>query len=195
MNDAPAENPSPADSLEEFDATQLARLVAGATDEQLAEGMSDLEARERTLGEIFRRMAEHADPAKAKGNDAVIHWKILDRPGGGYDHYEVVLQGGECTVSDQPSGEPRVTFKIGPVDFLRLVSGNANGPMLFMTGKLKIEGDLMFASTMTSLFRIPSASGPAAGAGAETARAGGPAAGATDTGGGEPSGAGTGEAP
>jgi putative sterol carrier protein len=50
-----------------------------------------------------------------------------------------------------------VTFKIGPVDFLRLVSGNANGPMLFMSGKLKIEGDLMFASTMTSLFRIPKA--------------------------------------
>jgi hypothetical protein len=27
--------------------------------------------------------------------------------------------------------------------------------MLFMSGKLKIEGDLMFASTLTSLFRIP----------------------------------------
>ena len=35
------------------------------------------------------------------------------------------------------------------------MSGNAAGPMLFMTGKLKIEGDLMYASTMTSLFRIP----------------------------------------
>jgi putative sterol carrier protein len=183
MNDAPAENVS-TDALGEFDATQLARLVAGATDEQLAEGMSDPEGRERTLGEIFRRMAEHTDPAKAKGNDAVIHWKVLDRPGGGYDHYEVVLENGECTVSDQPSRDPRVTFKIGPVDFLRLVSGNANGPMLFMTGKLKIEGDLMFASTMTSLFRIPSAGGAAApGAGADSA--GGPAS----------SGAGTGETP
>ena len=30
--------------------------------------------------------------------------------------------------SDEPPREPRVTFKIGPVDFLRLVSGNAAGP-------------------------------------------------------------------
>jgi putative sterol carrier protein len=143
--------------LSGFDATQLAQMVAGATDEQLAEGMSDPEARKATLDEIFRRMAEHVEPAKARGNDAVIHFKILDAPGGGYDHYEVVLADGACTVTDEPAKDPRVTFKIGPVDFLRLVSGNAAGPMLFMTGKLKIEGDLMYASTMTSLFRIPKA--------------------------------------
>jgi putative sterol carrier protein len=118
--------------------------------------MSDPEQRKATLDEIFRRMAEHVEPSKAKGNDAVVHFKILDRPGGGEDHYEVVLEDGACSASDSPSREPRVAFKIGPVDFLRLVSGNANGPMLFMSGKLKIEGDLMFASTMTSLFRIPS---------------------------------------
>lgn len=29
---------------------------------------------------------------------------------------------------------------------------------MFMTGKLKINGDLMFASRMTSFFRIPSGS-------------------------------------
>jgi putative sterol carrier protein len=53
--------------------------------------------------------------------------------------------------------EPRVTFKLKPVDFLKLVSGNAAGPMMFMTGKLKIEGDLMFAAGVQSLFRIPGA--------------------------------------
>ena len=142
-------------SISDFDAGQLAEMVATASDEQLAEGMSDPESRKATLDEIFRRMAEHVEPAKAKGNDAVIHFKILDAPDGGYDHYEVVLADGACTVTDEPAKEPRVTFKIGPVAFLRLVSGNAAGPMLFMTGKLKIEGDLMYASTMTSLFRIP----------------------------------------
>jgi putative sterol carrier protein len=151
---ASTEAPTP-EGIKDYDAGQLAQLVAGATDEQLAEGMSDPESRKATLDDIFRRMAEHVEPSKAKGNDAVIHWKILDRPDGGYDHYEVVVEDGACTVTDSPSREPRVTFKIGPVEFLRLVSGNANGPMLFMSGKLKIEGDLMFASTLTSLFRIP----------------------------------------
>ena len=146
-----------AQSIGDVDADQLAQLVATASDEQIAEGMSNPEARKTTLDEIFKRMAEHVEPAKAKGNDAVIHFKILDAPDGGYDHYEVVLADGSATVTDEPASEPRVTFKIGPVDFIRLVSGNAAGPMLFMSGKLKIEGDLMYASTMTSLFRIPKA--------------------------------------
>ena len=162
-----------AQPLQNLDADQLAQLVAGASDEQIAEGMSDPESRKATLDEIFRRMAEHVEPAKARGQDAVIHFKILDAPGGGEDHYEVVLEDGRCTASDEPSREPRVTFKIGPVDFIRLVSGNAAGPMLFMTGKLKIEGDLMFASTMTSLFRIPKSGATADGD--PTATAGGTA--------------------
>jgi putative sterol carrier protein len=154
---------SAAGALKDVDADQLAQLVAGASDEQLAEGLSSPESRKATLDEIFKRMAAHVEPAKAKGHDAVIHFKILDAPGGGEDHYEVVLENGECTATDQPAREPRVTFKIGAVDFIRLVSGNAAGPMLFMTGKLKIEGDLMFATTMTSLFRIPRPATPAAG--------------------------------
>ena len=39
--------------------------------------------------------------------------------------------------------------------FLNLAAGKANGPSLFMTGKLKLEGDLMLAQRMTSFFRIP----------------------------------------
>jgi putative sterol carrier protein len=155
MSEDPSTNGGAAQTLGDFDAGALAQMVATASDEQLAEGMSDPDGRKSALDEIFRRMAEHVEPSRAKGNDAVIHFKILDAPGGGYDHYEVVLAEGACAVTDEPSSDPRVTFEIGPVDFLRLVSGNAAGPMLFMTGKLKIEGDLMYASTMTSLFRIP----------------------------------------
>jgi putative sterol carrier protein len=44
----------------------------------------------------------------------------------------------------------------GP-DFLRLVTGNASGPMMFMSGKLKIEGDLMFSAQIQSMFAIPGA--------------------------------------
>jgi putative sterol carrier protein len=138
------------------DAEQLAKFVGEASDEQLAEGMQS-ENRKQVLDEIFRRMAEHVEPDKARDTNAVVHFKILDRPDGGYDHYEVVLESGACTATDSPSRSPRVTFKIPPVEFLKLVSGNVTGPALFMTGKLKIEGDLMFAAQLTSLFRIPKA--------------------------------------
>jgi putative sterol carrier protein len=158
MGEPETTTPTPPEALTNFEATQLAKLVAAATDEQLAEGMADETSRKTTLDEIFRRMAEHVDPARAKGASAVIHWKILDRPDGGYDHYEVVLDDGRCTASDSPASDPRVTFKVAPVDFLKLVSGVQAGPVLFMTGKLKIEGDLMFASQVAGYFQIPQAS-------------------------------------
>ncbi len=147
---------TPAD-LANVDADQLAGLVAGATDEQLAAGMSDPAARQSILDEIFRRMTEHLDADKAKGTNAVLLWKITDKPGGGEDLYEVTLADGTVSVSQEPTAEPRVTFVVGPAAFLRLVSGAQPGPVLFMAGKLKIEGDLMFASQVATLFKIPQA--------------------------------------
>ena len=138
------------------DETQLVQIVAGATDQQLEELMAS-EARKEILDDIFRRMAEHVDGERARDVTAVVHWKIYDRPDGRYDHYEVVLEAGECSVSDSPSREPAVTLKLKPADFLKLVSGSASGPTMFMTGKLKLEGDVMLASRLTSLFHIPKA--------------------------------------
>jgi putative sterol carrier protein len=146
-------------NLETVDPADFARLIAESSDEQLVEVM-DGSARKQVLDEIFNRMAEHVDPAGAAGTEAVVHFKILDRPeslGGGYDHYEVVFEDGACTASDQPERDPNVTIKVGPVDFLKLASNQASGPTLFLTGKLKLEGDVMLASRLTGFFRIPSA--------------------------------------
>jgi len=143
-------------TMQGVDEAQLVQIVAGATDQQLEELMAS-EARKDIVEDIFRRMAEHVDPDRARDVNAVVHWKIYDRPEGGYDHYEVVLEGGTCTVSESPSREAAITLKLKPADFLKLVSGNASGPTMFMTGKLKLEGDVMLASRLTSMFRIPKA--------------------------------------
>jgi putative sterol carrier protein len=137
------------------DPEEFARTIATASDEQIREGLSG-EMRERALREIFHRMEEHFDAAKAGGVDAVIHWRIGGRPDGGHDQFETVIRDGTCTVTEGGDAEPRVAFQLDdPVQFLRLVTGNANGPMLFMTGKLKIAGDMMFAARVQSFFRIP----------------------------------------
>src|SRR5918996_333497 len=137
-----------------IDADQFASLMSQATDEQIAEGMNGPQ-RKQILDEIFNRMAEYFNPDKARGQEAVVHFKIGDRPEGGEDVYEVVVKDGKLTVTDTPEQDARVTLKTGAVDFMRLVSGSQSGPALFMTGKLKIEGDLMYASQIASLFRIP----------------------------------------
>ena len=140
------------------DPAAFAKAVADTPDDQLAAGMADEQVRALVLDGIFSQMAEHVDAEKAGDTDAVLEWRILDKPGGGYDRYQVVVKDGSCAVEKDGDHSPRVTFKLKPVDFLKLVTGNAAGPMMFMTGKLKIDGDLMFAATVQSLFRIPGAS-------------------------------------
>jgi putative sterol carrier protein len=136
------------------DAAEFARNISSVSDEQLAEAMSS-EMRPVILNEIFSRMEQHFRPDRAASVDAVIHWRIGGGPGGSEDHYEVVVRNGSLTYTDEPAEEPRVTFKMDGPTFLRLVTGNASGPMLFMTGKLRIEGDMMFAPQVQGLFRIP----------------------------------------
>jgi putative sterol carrier protein len=146
-------------NLEQVAPEDFAKLIAESSDEQIAEVVNG-PGRKQVLDQIFGRMAEHVEPEKARGTDAVVHFKILDRPkdqGGGYDHYEVIFEGGKCTASDSPDREAKVTLKLNPVDFLKLAANQASGPTLFMTGRLKLEGDVLLASRLTSFFRIPSA--------------------------------------
>ena len=136
------------------DPEQVAGTISSASDEQLREALSGPQ-RQAIIGEVFRRMEQHFKPSSAAGVDAVVHWKITGRPDGAIDHYEVVLKDGSCTAGNDPQHEPRVTLTLDGVDFMRLVTGNAAGPMLFMSGKLKIEGDLMFSAQIQSMFTIP----------------------------------------
>jgi putative sterol carrier protein len=145
--------------LAQFEPEQFAELIAGASDDQLSEIIHG-PLRKQVLDEIFGRMADHVEPAQIDGLDAVVHFKILDRPddqGGGYDHYEVIFAEGTCRAGDSPGREPKVTIKTSGVHFLKLAGNRASGPTLFLTGKLKLEGDVMLASRLTSYFRIPSA--------------------------------------
>ena len=142
----------------EVDPAQFAQSVAQTSDENLADGMRS-EYRGVVLDGIFQGMVDHFEPSKAEGVDAVIHWRIGGREDGGQDTYELVVENGACTYSKDPKRDPRLTFTVDGVDFLKLVTGNASGPRMFMFGKLKIEGDLLFAARVQGLFRMPQAPG------------------------------------
>jgi len=136
----------------QVDEQEFARNLSKVPDEELREGMSG-PMRDQILDEIFSRMEQHY--TGSGGVDAVIHWRIGGRSDGGYDEFEVVLKGGECTAKRGFESDPRVSLQLDGVDFLRLVTGNVAGPQLFMTGKLKIEGDLMFSASVAGMFKIP----------------------------------------
>jgi putative sterol carrier protein len=138
------------------DPKQFAQLVKSTPDAQIKQIMSS-EARGKILDEIFSRFPTLFRADRAGSTNAVIHWVITERPDGGSDTYEVVIENGACTVSPTPQRDPKLTLTMAPVDFLKVVTGSGNPVMMFMTGKLKAKGDLSLAANIANLFDIPKA--------------------------------------
>jgi putative sterol carrier protein len=138
------------------DEKQFAQIVKSAPADQLKEVMRS-DQRKKVLDEIFNRMPKLFRPDRAGNTNAVVQWIIGDRPDGGSDTYELVIANGTCTLSPEPGTDPKLALTMGAVDFLKVVSGNGNPVMMFMTGKLKAKGDLGLAANIANLFDIPKA--------------------------------------
>ncbi|MEU8089029.1 SCP2 sterol-binding domain-containing protein [Micromonospora sp. NPDC049101] len=135
---------------------EFAQLVKSTPDDKIAQVMSG-DLRDKVLGEVFGRMPALFRADRAGSTNAVIHWVITGRPDGGSDTYEVVIADGTCVVNETPQHDPKLSLTMGPVEFLKIVSGGANPVMMFMTGKLKAKGDLGLAANIANLFDIPKA--------------------------------------
>ena len=131
-------------------------FVSRASTEQLEHLMEHPHLRTVVFDEIFRRMGEHLDPAKAATLSAVVHWRLSGGAGaGGFDRFETVIENGACTSGEDPTADPRVTLTLAPTDFLRAVTGSVNVAMLFMRGRVKVKGDIAFAAGLINYFDLP----------------------------------------
>jgi putative sterol carrier protein len=144
------------DDYANIEPAQFAQLVKNTPDSQLATIMEG-EHRKAILDGIFARMPESFRPERAGSTNATIHWTITGGPNGS-DTYEVRIADGKCeTTPDPTTTEPKLAVTVAPTDFVKVVSGNGNPVMMFMTGKLKAKGDLGLAANIQNLFAIPKA--------------------------------------
>ena len=107
------------------------------------------------LDAVFEGMSSAFNPSKAAGQQATIQYEIT-APDGAHE-YAMRIADGRCQVERGTAESPRVTIRTGLPDFLRLITGKANGVQLFMTGKLKVSGDLFFAQSYQGWFDRPAA--------------------------------------
>ncbi|MDT0309966.1 SCP2 sterol-binding domain-containing protein [Streptomyces sp. DSM 44917] len=129
------------------------RLVKKFSKKEIQELSDDAALRSRVLKEVFGRMETQFRPESAGSLRALIRWEVK---GATDEVYETKIDSGTCTVSHGRSdGDPRVTLIMNDYEFLKLVSGNGNPVTMFMTRKLKINGDIGLASGLTRLFDIP----------------------------------------
>ncbi|PRY45763.1 SCP2 sterol-binding domain-containing protein [Umezawaea tangerina] len=144
--------------LAQMDPQNFARIISRASKDQIEAVTSRPGLRERVLDEVFRRMEAHFRSERAGSTRAVVHFRLTGGFGeDGHDTYEAVIEDAKCTINKGETREGRASVTLSPVEFLKLATGNASAPVLFMTGKLKVKGDLGFAAGFMSLFNIPKA--------------------------------------
>jgi len=131
----------------------VARLVREIPDRQLRDRLRG-PVRQILLDEIFRRMPRYLHPLRAAHVDALVAWQITGRRDGGHDEYRTLIRAGRCRVGDLP-GRPRVSIRTSPLVFLKLVTGNARPVRTVLRRQLSVRGDLLFASQLPAIFRIP----------------------------------------
>ena len=134
---------------EQPDPAQLAEMIKGLSDEDLKAQLDQM-GQDEVLRQIFTRMPEAFRPDKAQGVTATMQYDITTDDG--VKPWTVVVDNGTCTTSEGAADDPRLTLQLGIVDFVRLIFGQAEGPQLFMGGKLKLKGDMMFAMQMQTYF-------------------------------------------
>jgi putative sterol carrier protein len=129
----------------------LAELSEG-TDSEIADKIHAAGTNE-VLESVFGGLPGRFQADRASGVDAQVQWVIAD-DANEYP-YVVSVHDGACTTEAGRVDDPRVTVSTDVVSFAKMMAGKAAGPQLYMTGKLKLQGDMMLAQRMTSFFAPP----------------------------------------
>jgi len=105
--------------------------------------------------ESVKQVFEVHIPARLKAKpdlivkiNAVYQFHIAGADGGAWS-VDCTQPGG--AVAAGTAASPRCTVSMVDADFLKLVSGKLNAQMAFMTGKIKIQGDMGLAMKLQQL--------------------------------------------
>lgn len=128
----------------------LEEAVKGKSDDEIVEFLQNMGGVEQTLDMTFEGMKTALKPEAAQ--DCVIGYTLTQ--GGDSYNYAVVIKDKQCTYEKREPSDARVTLGMSVPDYLRLISGDLDGMQAFMQGKLKLQGDMMFAQQIQTMFGV-----------------------------------------
>lgn len=128
----------------------LGGLIEGRSDQEIASEVQK-QGVDTVLGQVFGAMAAAFVPVAAAGQSAIVQYDVTAPDG--VHGYQLKCAGGKCVVHKANGEAARVTLSLALPDFLRLIGGKLDGMQAFMSGKLRLGGDMMFAQTMQTWFK------------------------------------------
>ena len=107
--------------------------------------MSDAAVRE-----FFAGLEQRIDRSKVQGLNAVYQFHITGEGGG---DWHIRFVDGEPQVVEGQADDPSITLTAAVETWSGIVSGEINGQTAFLTGKLKIQGDMTLAMKLQSILQ------------------------------------------
>jgi len=104
-----------------------------------------------TVTEIFDEVNSRlTDPAKVGSTNGAYQFDLSGDDGG---PYHIVLKDGKGEAGAGTVDNPNTTISMSAGDFVGLATGKLDPTMAFMTGKLKVRGDMALAMKLQNLLR------------------------------------------
>ena len=92
--------------------------------------------------QAFELMPTRFNKEAAKGLNAVYQF---DLSGDGGGKWQVIIKDQNIEVKEGANPSPNITISMAAQDYLDMINGKLNGQVAFMSGKLRIAGDMGLA--------------------------------------------------
>jgi putative sterol carrier protein len=140
----------------EGDPQRIVESVRATNDEQLIELIGREDIRRVAVEAIVSRLHEYAVPERLAAIDGVARFD-LERRGVLLERHGLAFDRGALEhLPDLREQEPvDVVLRTSVLHFLRLVSGERNAGLEYLSGKVDIDGDAPLALAIGGLFRVP----------------------------------------
>lgn len=99
--------------------------------------------------DIFAKIPENFNPDKAAGVDMTLVFSLSGSNGG---DWTINIANGAVDVQEGKAENPSATINMDGDDYVKMMSGDLNPMMAFMSGKVKVDGDLNSVMKMQSIF-------------------------------------------
>jgi putative sterol carrier protein len=129
---------------------EVAAFIAGVDDATLEDQITALGV-DTVLAQVFEEMARRFLPFRAPGRTAVIQYDLRLRDGS-VRHWQLSIAGGACAAAQGTDRAAQVTAEMALPRFMRLLTGTLEPATAFLSGELKVRGDLMLGQQMQNWF-------------------------------------------
>jgi putative sterol carrier protein len=99
------------------------------------------------MANIIETMQSKFNADAAAGLDLIFQFNIEDA-----DTYHLIVKDGTCELGQGENDDANVTLIMNTETLEGITSGETDGMQAFMSGQLRVEGDMMLATKLGELF-------------------------------------------